>query len=206
MLTATNTTYSQDIKKDSLATAPKVMAVKDTIAKPVTKKHIPRIATLRSTFCPGLGQIYNKEYWKLPIVYGALAIPTITFLYNNHYYSITKYAYEARFRQSQNPNDTAAIAGIDPLLKNLDINSLLNYRNSFRRDRDYSIMWFVIVWGLNIVDATVFANLKEFNISDNLAIKVKPSFNPGSSYSDAKGIGLSFNFKRPERKILDIKY
>jgi len=206
LLIAANTSYSQAFKKDTLQITTKPSEPKDSSVKALPKKHIPRIATLRSTFCPGLGQIYNKEYWKLPIVYGALAIPTYTFFYNNHYYNITKYAYEARFKQSINPNDTTAVAGIDPLLKNLSLNSLLNYRNSFRKDRDYSVMWFVILWGLNIVDATVFANLKEFNVSDNLAIKLKPCINPGFSINDPKGIGLSLNLKRPERKIVDIKY
>jgi hypothetical protein len=58
---------------------------KDSLLHP---RHIPRIATRRSAMIPGWGQAYNHEYWKIPIVYGALAIPTYTFFYNNSYYKI----------------------------------------------------------------------------------------------------------------------
>ena len=176
----------------------------DTTTKPTPKKHIPRIATIRSAIFPGLGQIYNKEYWKLPIVYGAIAIPTYTYFYNDHYYGITKYAYEARYKQLVN-GDNSGVAGIDPLLVNLDINSLLKYRNSFRRDRDYSIMWFVIVWGLNVVDATVFAHLKDFSVSDNLTMKVEPKIMPAGTFTVSTGLGLTFSLKNPTIRKFEIK-
>ncbi len=52
------------------------------------------------------------------------------------------------------------------------------YRNEFRKNRDYSILYFLIAWGLNVADATVFAHLKDFDVSDDLSLQVKPTYNP----------------------------
>lgn len=82
-----------------------------------SRQHIPRIATKRSALIPGWGQAYNREYWKIPIVYAALAIPTYTYFYNDRYYKKMKFAYEARYKQSVNSADTNDIKSIDPLLE-----------------------------------------------------------------------------------------
>ena len=107
----------------------------------VLRKHIPSTATKRSALIPGWGQAYNKQYWKIPLVYGIIAIPTATYLYNNDMYKKTKFAYEAKFKEAA--GDPSDVAKIDPLLKNLSASSLQSYRNIFRKDRDYSIMWFI---------------------------------------------------------------
>ena len=203
LLFIANTCLAQNTA-DSSKNKSKPVIVDSSADKKTPKKHIPRIATIRSAICPGLGQIYNKEYWKLPIVYGALAIPTYTFFYNDHYYSLTKYAYEAKYNAEHN-KDSSGLAGIDPQLKNLDLNSLLKYRNAFRRDRDYSVMWFVILWGLNVVDATVFAHLKDFNVSDNLSMKIEPKFTPTGTFNVSSGLVLTFMLKSPKSKKVEIK-
>lgn len=151
--------------------------------------HVPRKATLRSAIIPGWGQAYNREYWKIPIVYGALAIPTITYIYNDKWYKKTRDAYNIVINQ-----DTAHFGDIDPKLQSLIGNptSLQFYRNQFRKDRDYSTLWFFIVWGLNVVDATVFAHLKHFDVSDNLSMDIQPKFDPRLKTT---GLGLVFNFK-----------
>ena len=160
-------------------------------------KHNPKVATRRSAILPGWGQAYNKEYWKIPIVYCALSIPTITFIYNNNWYNRTKSAYQLLYKSSQ-PNathlDTLNLAKIHPKLQGLSLSSLQKFRNAFRQDRDYSVLWFVVVWGLNVVDATVFGHLKEFNVSDNLSMQIKPSINP---INQAKGLSLVFNINKP---------
>lgn len=167
----------------------------DSVIKPTDKKsaylatHIPRKATLRSAILPGWGQAYNKEYWKIPIVYGALAIPTVTYIYNNKWYKKTRDAYNIVVNQ-----DSAHFGDIDPKLQGLISNpeSLQFYRNQFRKDRDYSTLWFFIVWGLNVVDATVFAHLKHFDVSDNLSMEIQPKFDPRFK---TPGLGLVFNIK-----------
>lgn len=174
-------------KKDTTVIA---IAKKDTVAK-----HNPRIATRRSALIPGWGQAYNKEYWKIPIVYGILAIPTGLYFYNNSYYKKTKFAYEARFKEAK--GDPSDVPFIDEQLKNLSITSLQSYRNSFRRDRDYSILWFLLAWGLQVADATVFAHLKQFDVSNDLSMELTPTFNQQTL---TPGLGLTLNLKNPSRK------
>lgn len=152
------------------------------------RKHIPSTATKRSAFIPGWGQAYNKQYWKIPLVYGVIAIPTATYIYNNDMYLKTKFAYEARFKEAQ--GDASDVAKIDPLLTNLSASSLQSYRNIFRKDRDYSIMWFILTWGVNVIDATVSGHLKEFEINNDLSFKIHPTYHP--EFKQA-GVALQFS-------------
>lgn len=163
-------------------------------------KHDPRKATRRSAIIPGWGQAYNREYWKIPLVYGAIAIPTVLYVYNDNWYKKTKFAYEAKYK-AQN-KDSSDIAAIDPDLKNLSITSLQSYRNSFRRDRDYSILFFLFAWGLNVVDATVFGHLKDFDVSNNLSMNLKPQFNPNTKSS---GLMVTFHPKNSEKKRFEVR-
>lgn len=167
------------------------------VKKDTVKKHNPRIATKRSALIPGWGQAYNREYWKIPIVYGILAIPASLYFYNNDYYKKTKFAYEALYKALGPNKDTTDLPFIDPQLKNLSITSLQSYRNSFRRDRDYSILWFLLAWGLQVADATVFAHLKQFDVSNDLSMELTPVFNP---VTRTPGLGLTLNLKPPVRK------
>jgi hypothetical protein len=181
------------IKKDTVLLTPATPLRKDTVAK-----HDPRVATRRSAILPGWGQAYNKEYWKIPIVYGIIAIPTVLYFYNDNYYKKTKFAYEARFKEAT-AGDSSDIKFIDPQLKNLSITSLQSYRNAFRRDRDYSILWFLLAWGLQVADATVFAHLKQFDVSNDLSMQVKPLFNPQTR---TPGLSLTLNLKNPVHKAV----
>jgi hypothetical protein len=178
------------VQKDSLRKDTTTPVKKDTILK-----HDPRIATKRSAILPGWGQAYNKEYWKIPIVYGIISIPTVLYFYNNSYYKKTKFAYEARFKQAN--GDNSDVAKIDDQLKTLDIASLQSYRNSFRRDRDYAILWFLLAWGLQVADATVFAHLKQFDVSNDLSMELKPMFNP---LTKGPALSLTLSLKNPSQK------
>lgn len=173
-----------DSVKRSNDTVPAKFTKKDTLVK---RLHDPRKATFRSAVIPGWGQAYNKEYWKIPIVYGALAIPTATFIYNNTWYKRTKNAYTIVVNI-----DTTHYPDIDPKLQGLSAASLQYYRNIFRRDRDYSVLWFVIMWGINVVDATVFGHLKDFDVSDDLSLNIKPNFDP---LSKKGSVALVMNLK-----------
>lgn len=163
--------------------------IKDSLVK---RKHDPRKATLRSAILPGWGQAYNREYWKLPIVYAALGIPAGFFIYNNTWYKKTKRAYEIKIN-----NDEPNFPTIDPKLQNLSVQSLQFYRNEFRKNKDYSALWFFIAWGLNVVDATVFGHLKEFNVTDDLGLQLTPQIN---TITNTPGLALVFSFKSPQPK------
>lgn len=155
-------------------------------------KHSPRKATFRSAVLPGWGQAYNHEYWKIPLVYAAIGIPAGFFVYNNAWYKRSKLAYEIILA-----NDSARLNEINSKLKGLRANSLQYYRNSFRKDRDYSILYFIIAWGLNVADATVFGHLRDFDVSDDLSFKIKPGYSPLARTS---GISLVLAVKSPLEK------
>lgn len=158
--TDTTTTLSSNNKFNNRPQA-------DTIKK---EKSIASKASLRSLILPGWGQAYNKKYWKIPLVYGALAFPLSTFRYNSDWYGKTRFAYNTRVAA-----DTANYKNISPELVPLSTASLRLYRNSFRKNMDFSILGLLVVWGLNIVDATVDGHLRTFTISDDLALRIKPT-------------------------------
>ncbi len=216
---------SQDTKRELantslLSNQPKVIDTskqsfipKDTLVK--KKIHDPRIATRRSLIIPGWGQAYNHEYWKIPVVWGALAIPTYTYFYNIKYYKITQFAYNALYQATYGSYgigsgippttaDSAGLKNIDPIIKDavlagrLDLAGLQSFRNSFKKDSDYSILWFILLWGINIADATVFGHLKNFDVSNDLALHVEPKYDP---ILKTPGVSLVFSLKNSSTKI-----
>ncbi|MES2006263.1 MAG: DUF5683 domain-containing protein [Bacteroidota bacterium] len=193
-----------NLKKDS--SLAKDSAVKITAVKKDTiPKHIPRIATRRSALIPGWGQAYNREYWKIPLVYGVLAIPTVLFFYNDSYYKKTKFAYEAVYAASLpigQGRDSSNLKNIDAAVKHADgsplsLSDYQNYRNIFRQNRDYSVLWFLLAWGLQVADATVFAHLKQFDVSSDLSMDITPTFNPTTR---TPGLGLTLSLKNTSQK------
>lgn len=184
------------IKQITVDTA--ATAKKDTLVK---KKHDPRKATLRSLMIPGWGQAYNREYWKIPLVYAAVGIPIGTFFYNNTWYKRTRDAYTIVVN-----GQTANYNKIDPKLFTsagvpLDAYTLQYLRNNFRRDRDYSVLITLLAWGLNVVDATVFGHLKDFDVSSDLSMKIQPGYDP---VFKSPNLGFVFNFKSKHHKELTL--
>jgi hypothetical protein len=159
-------------------------------AKNKVKVYSPKKAALYSAILPGSGQIYNKKYWKVPIVYGALGTSAGIFFYNYNNYKDTRFAYQAKYKASQ-PGATAADSAdyylVKPKLQRLSMESLKFYRNEFRRDMDYSLLFFIILWGLNVVDAAVDAHLKAFDVSPDLSLLIKPGH---SKMAGTNGISL----------------
>ena len=159
-----------------------------------SKKHNPRIATLRSAIIPGWGQAYNRKYWKIPIVYGALGTTAGVFLYNLKTYKLLRKAVILRSDTIQS-NDNQ----VDPEFIALDTESLRAYRNEFRQNVDYSVLFFLVFWGLNVVDATVDAHLKAFDVGSDIGMKIKPGLN---SSNNGPGISVVFFFKDRHSKVL----
>jgi hypothetical protein len=135
----------------------------------VKKKFDPKVATLRSAILPGWGQAYNKKYWKIPIIYGALGTSVGVFLFNIKTYKLLKMAVIYRAAKDS--------AKVDPDLQSLSTESLRGYRNIYRQNIDYSVLAFLALWGLNVVDATVDAHLKAFDVSPDISMKIRPAFN-----------------------------
>jgi hypothetical protein len=180
----------------------------DSLAK---KKHNPRKATLYSTFCPGLGQIYNHKYWKLPLVYAAVGIPAYTFFYNHKLYQQCQQAI-ALIDPYTSLGDSVPSSVINkisnPGLKNLaqspgGANSIRTYRNEYRKDQDYSVIFFLLFWGLQIVDATVDAHLMNFDVSDELSLHLQqPSIAPATT--GMIGLGLGFDLHKARSRPLNV--
>ncbi len=181
------------VPSDSLTRTKNPAFTKDTgiqIVKGDTIKtvsaHDPGKATLRSLILPGWGQAYNREYWKIPIVYGVIGTVAGFYIYNNTWYKRTRDAFNIRIN-----NDTAHFSSIDPSLQPLSAVSLQSYRNSFRRNRDYSALYFILAWGLNVADATVFGHLKDFSVSPDLSLKIHPVLQTNGH----AGVSLVLGFK-----------
>ena len=161
----------------------------------VQKVHSPRKAIIRSAIIPGWGQIYNKKYWKLPLVYGALGTTAYIFVDNIKTYKDLRFAYAAKYKAS-----LPAGAGRDSTDYNklpskyllVPAESLRSGRDQFRRYIDYSVLFFVVFWGLNVVDAAVDAHLKSFDVSTDLSLRIKPGY---SEMAGTKGISLVLAFK-----------
>jgi hypothetical protein len=165
------TAQAPSISMDSIGQKPSDSVIKKTI-----KKFNPTTATIRSAILPGLGQIYNKKYWKLPLVYGALGTTAAIYFYNVKNYRSLKQAYI--YLTDNNPGNDSLV---DPSYSNLSVNAIRSYRNSFRQNVDYSVLFFIVFWGLNVVDATVDAHLKLFDVNDDLSLQLKPGYSPLSN-------------------------
>ena len=99
----------------------------------------PRKAAIRSAILPGLGQIYNKKYWKLPLVYGAIGVTTGIFIYNVNNYKRLRDAY--RYKTDTFPQNDILVYY---KFRNLSSVSIKSYRNSFRQNVDYSVLFFLL--------------------------------------------------------------
>jgi hypothetical protein len=174
----------QPAKKDS------VSITKDSVVK--KKPHTPKIAAIRSAILPGWGQIYNKKYWKLPLVYGGLGVTAGVFVYNLKNYKDLKQAYIGKFNARQF-KDSTEYWKIKPNLLPLSEESIRFNRDQFRRNLDYSVLFFMLVWGLNVVDASVDAHLKSFDISPDLSLKISPG---RSEMAGTSGLSLVFTIGR----------
>lgn len=184
-------------------------AKKDTLAK---KKHDPNKATLYSTIFPGAGQVYNKKYWKLPLVYAAVGIPAYTFFFNRSWYNKTRYALAVVANGSYTNADS--FNRIDPQIRPYVLNSdgtlnpniassLIVARDDYRKNEDYSVLFFLLFYALQIVDATVDAHLKDFNVNSDLSFRIRPNAGAGPA---GTGLSLVFDVHKPRpRELFNVK-
>ena len=182
-------TYAQEPVKDSLKQDPAKTIITEPDSSKKQRVYSPKVAATRSAILPGLGQIYNRKYWKLPIVYGALGITGGVFFYNIKNYKDLKFAYAAKYKASLAPplRDSTDYFKIKPELLPLSLESLRFNRDQFRRNVDYSVLVFLILWGLNVVDAAVDAHLKAFDVSPDLSLYIKPGH---SEMAGTNGLSL----------------
>ncbi len=165
---------------DSLKTVTAVIDSTEPGNKKIKKVNVynPRKAAIRSAIVPGLGQIYNKKYWKLPIVYGALGVTGYIFIDNIKTYREYRHAYTVRYKSSlPAPNtDSTGYDDLKEIYKKISPESIRTARDRFRQYIDYSVLFFALFWGLNVVDAAVDAHLKSFDVSPDLSFRFKAGY------------------------------
>ena len=160
-----------------------------------TKKHSPTTATILSAACPGLGQIYNKNYWKVPIIYAGFIGLGYGIQYHNNYYQEFKSVYDS---YRANYLDKGITLPSDTTFSVLDasgyyIQNVKDGRDHFRRNRDLCIIgagtWYI----LNILEAYVYANLYDFDTDDDLSFRIEPMYYI-SQYKPVTGIRFTMRF------------
>ena len=134
------------------------------------KHHSPTAAIILSTCVPGLGQVYNKKYWKPPIIYAAIGTTIYFFNYNNKLYKDYKQEYISR-------TDKDLLTIPNEEYKAYNLTQLKELEDYHHRYRDLNVILTGLVYTINIVDAYVDAHLKTFDISDNLSMNIYPSLN-----------------------------
>ncbi|RZJ55212.1 MAG: hypothetical protein EOO45_29820 [Flavobacterium sp.] len=162
-----------------------VIISKDTIAlKSYTiDANAPARAAFYSAVLPGLGQVYNKKYWKVPIVYGGMGLSYYYYNFNNKEYHRYRDAYR----------DKLAGREVTGELANIDNDRLIRAQRFHQRNRDLSLLITVGIYILNIVDANVDAHLKQFNVNENLS--VRPGMQQNQiDYKHNVGLTLSYEF------------
>ena len=148
----------------------------------------PKKAATYAAVCPGLGQIYNKHYYKLPIVYGGGMFFIHLVKRNNQLYRAFR---NALFNEIDNDPTTSS-----PFPESLySAEALRLNTDKTRRDRDFAIIIGLLWYGMTIVDAHVSAHLDEFNVNDELAFKVTPTLIsiPTSPYNLGLAITMNLN-------------
>lgn len=145
-------------------------------------------ATYLALMCPGAGQIYNQQYWKLPIVYGGFATMAYVINFNGRGYTRYKRAY-----------DDVSQGLPDEFNKKYTEELLRNTKNQFRRARDLAIFYTAGFYILTVIDAYVSASFKQYDVSDDLSLQVAPkvdynNFGNSRSYSGSYGLSLRLTF------------
>jgi hypothetical protein len=155
------------------------------------KKHSPKLATIYSAVLPGLGQAYNRKYWKIPIIYAALGI-------SGYYIKLNKDSMRGRQEALtlMLDNDTNTFpAGKLAHYGNKSTDQLRAERNRYRTLRDYSIIFCAGFYILNIVDAAVDAHFYKFNIDKPLSMQRHKNWNIYSTrIGSTPAVGFSFRF------------
>ena len=156
--------------------------------------HKPKKALFRSGVIPGWGQLYNHRWWKVPIIYGGLALLGDVIVYNQNNYNI--FLKEAQLREK------GILTGRNASLTAVSDADVISYTDIFRRDRDLGILGFLGGWGIQMIDAYIDAKfIQRFTMDNDLSLKIKPGiFNQpmygSNSFGTVKaGLSLTLTFK-----------
>lgn len=194
-------TASPDIKQEKDPT--------DSLSRELKRKQWvpnPTKATWLALVIPGGGQIYNRKYWKLPIVYGGFAGCAYALTWNGKMYKDYQAAYVDAVNEkwdSSSITDLLPPGYIDRVSHSQITETLRKRKDTYRRWRDLSIFAFIGVYLISVVDAYVDAELSNFDIGSDLSMKVEPTlinnqtggyYNPATLKDKSVGVQCSFRF------------
>ncbi len=160
--------------------------------------HSPKKAAIYSAILPGLGQAYNKKYWKIPLIYAGFGTIGYFIGWNNGNYQTLKLAYSDLTDGDDSTNsyldlEAAKYYNLDNESERAQFKTALNkQQNYYRRNRDLLIISMAGFYGLNIIDASVDANLFDFDISEDLTFNWQPAM---MSVDDQLIYGFNCTFK-----------
>lgn len=157
-----------------------VLVAKDTLKSVDIDPLTPAKAAFYSAILPGLGQAYNKKYWKIPLVYGAIGTSLYYYIDSNKKYHQYRDAYKRRLE-----------GFTDDEFDYLDEARLISAQKFYQRNRDLSALFVVGFYVLNIIDANVDAALIQFNVNENLSLKPDVYMNDVTLKAN---VGLTFNY------------
>ena len=136
---------------------------------------------------PGLGQAYNKKYWKIPVIYAGFGVLGY-FIHTNG----TEYR---KFREAYDIVATNDPSGVDnEYVQRYNLTQLQEGRNYYRRNYELSLIFTGLLYVLNIIDASVDANLYSFEINDDVSLRFEPMSNQYFTYKPVPAIGLRYRF------------
>ncbi|OZV67621.1 DUF5683 domain-containing protein [Winogradskyella aurantia] len=147
----------------------------------------PSKAAFYSAVLPGLGQAYNKKYWKIPLVWGAIGTGIYFYVRNDRQFDRYRDAYKRRLAGFK--DDEFYGSGATPAISN---DALIRAQQQFRRNKEVSLLVTVGLYVLNIIDANVDAHLMQFNVNEDLSLSPHFQYNEMENSSD---LGLTLNFK-----------
>jgi hypothetical protein len=174
------------LAQDSLKRVP---LKKDTLElKSYATRYDPRKAILFAAVFPGLGQIYNKKYWKVPLVYGGfMATGYAINFYNTGYKKYTGQLFDNLDAEPGNEN------AVHPE-SNFTTRQLRTLSSRYRRERDFMIIIMAGVYILQMVDAHVDSHLKEFDLNPNLHVRLEPIWESDQLTGQSAGVAIKFRF------------
>ncbi len=188
VLFITNCLYSQ---KDTTTVKEKNMLAQAELPQGVYNPLSPSKAAFYSAILPGMGQIYNKKYWKAPIVWGALAGTTYLYIDNNSIYKRYRTAFKLRKAGLQDEFTLIDAAGNTTVL--ISEAGLENAQKQLRENRDLALLSSVLVYVLQIVEASVNAHLLQFNTDDSLTFR--PALMPDNMNLANTVVGFHLKYK-----------
>jgi len=153
----------------------------------------PAKAAFYSAVLPGLGQAYNKKYWKIPLVYGALGTGIFFYLDNNKEYDRYRDAFKRRLAGFNDDEFWGTDSNDNPLSSpQISNDALIRAQRTLSRNREISLLVTIGIYVLNIIDANVDAHLLQYNVDENLALKPHFKFNELDATTN---LGLTLGFK-----------